>query len=200
MADNRNVQLAVRDGQAMVDFLNREPKSAVAQFISFYVMAQSSDALHKRELMPALEETFFAMSTSRVATKIGENCFALPLMAQVRFTLTKQRVEPEVVASDDDLQLFRFAQLVSSGFITRVRWCPNCSKFWHCGYAEDSKRLARMDKGFCTDSCKVMFWQRTPKGRKHRRELMRRRRLEERKDEQSMHELGRHKPKRRIQR
>jgi hypothetical protein len=101
----------------------------------------------------------------------------LPMMLRAELRPKGRRVEFKLVGEDENSQwLYVWGELLNSGNETRLRRCPNCATFWYCA--------GRSDRRFCTEACKVSFWQRTPKGKETKKRYMRRYRENQREREQ----------------
>lgn len=94
-------------------------------------------------------------------------CLPMKLRAELR--PKGLRVEFSLVGEDEDSQwLYVWGELLNSANESRLRRCPNCATFWYC--------VGRTDRRFCTEACKVSFWQRTEKGKEAKKQYMRRHR------------------------
>lgn len=97
----------------------------------------------------------------------------LPVKLRAEFTPSARSIQFNLVPNDEDSRwLYVFGELCDSGNMSRLKLCPRCMNIWYCA--------GRTDKRFCTLPCKVAYWQKTPAGRKAKREYMREYRATER--------------------
>jgi len=66
---------------------------------------------------------------------------------------------------EDSRAFWCFAQLIQTGFIDRVRLCPNCRRFFFA---------LRTDSKLCSQRCRESAWRKTDEGRKARATYMKR--------------------------
>jgi hypothetical protein len=110
-----------------------------------------------------------------VAHYVTHRPFASPLQMDPEFPITHQwqiefqynpRGREIAIKLDERGQMLdAFMQLYESGNEDRLKCCPNCQRFFFAA--------GRRDKRTCSDNCRASRWQKTPAGRKTRREYMR---------------------------
>jgi hypothetical protein len=123
-----------------------------------------------------------------VARRLGESPQAL-LSASSSQTLRVEfkphggQISVQVMPADEDGRMLSFfAELYNSGIDWRLRFCPNCERFWYCA--------GRFDRRACSVACKVALWQKTPEGRAKKAEYMRRHRKTQRERERKQRLAG----------
>lgn len=122
---------------------------------------------------PGLRDFLMKQAMSRVKESVppkGEiacdlSVARIPLNVSAEFKPRGRGVAFRMVPADErSAMLILFGELCDSGNISRVRYCPNCHRFWF--------NPGRADKQACSLACKTALWQKTPKGREKRREYM----------------------------
>jgi hypothetical protein len=170
--------------------------SPAANLIGSYVTAVShvgkhgfADAKRIRELFargvmgrPLLDQVAiaqlfpdeaFSMAGLSGPTQAPTEGACLPMQFRAELRPRGRGIEFKLVPEDEGSRwLYMWGELLTSGNATRLRLCPYCDKFWYCA--------VRADKRFCSDTCKVSFWQKTAKGKEAKKQYMRRYRADER--------------------
>jgi hypothetical protein len=170
------------------DVDNQDPRRWTSQIIGMYVAYQQV-AIEYGVVFQDLIRTIFSMgfmgrmlpeeaskgtpaSPEDLQERLrkGSSC---PLKVRAEFRPWGHGVEFKIVPEDEHSRmLYLFIQLVNSGDVSRLRFCPNCEKFWYC--------TVRADKRFCSDACKVSFWQKTARGKETKKQYMKRYREDQR--------------------
>jgi len=94
--------------------------------------------------------------------KAAQPLFVKPIRARLR-SLGRQGLDLAPVA-DRDYAAFSLRDVFNAGLLGQVRECRECRKWF---FAKNPKR------DFCSEKCRVRWWQKTPAGKKARREYMR---------------------------
>jgi len=156
-------------GGELVNWLNSRmlrPVSPSAELIRTYVTAlrdaEKRGLAGKRRLRYVLSQ----VNQLQPAQDAPEG-FRLSTSLRVDIRPSGSGFEFKLVPEDmDGIYLFAWRELLDSGNAARLRRCPNCEKYWYC--------VGRSDKGFCSDACKVSFWQKSAKGKEAKKQYMRR--------------------------
>jgi len=151
MNTKRKLRTAAATGEALADWVNRElehGENPTAWLIAFCVNAVH--ARRERGLVPEFDK----------------DLWELTMNVHVKIWAEDGHIKLEFVPQDDDSRaLYGYSQLRDSGNASRLKPCQNCGRVFYSA--------GRANRRYCLDSCRVGFWQKTPAGRKKRREYMR---------------------------
>lgn len=185
----RNPRNGPTEGKEMAAYLNREPTGAEAQFIRLQVLFRSLDALHKRD---TLREAIALLAEKGKPIPGEDPKLALwhPIKIRAEFRLKGRQLDFQIVSeTETDWALYTFGKMLRSGD-DRLRCCPKCAKFFYAA--------GRSDNRFCSTKCRVLFWRKTPLGRKRHAEDVRRSRRAHREMEKGRLKGARLKTSRKI--
>lgn len=164
------------DATWLADWLNRDDSRTAARIRLFVVTEQFDQMLYGRSMRtgddPALEG--------------GAEPQEIPCQMVARFAAEGEQPAFTLLPGNDESRAFLvLGSLFKSGESARLRKCYNCEKFWYC--------VGRSDRAACSKTCKTALWQKTPLGRKRKRQYMREWRATVR--EMTERERNRHKRK-----
>jgi hypothetical protein len=171
-------------GKALAEWLNRNTPTndSVARLIRFSVAAEH-DASKRGftpgegiatafrlgmvgHMLPEEKKKGAAASPEEYEERLSKGAW-VPLDLRAELRPRRGGIDFRLVPQDEDSRwLYLWGELLNSENASRLRICPSCRKYWYCE--------GRKDKGpACSVTCKVSLWQKTPAGRKAKREYMR---------------------------
>jgi hypothetical protein len=146
-----------KEGRGLAEWLNRDDTHSRAASL-----IQAVTDLH--QWFPAgVAGWYFPKAGFRANLKRGT---LIPVNLRAELRPRGRGITFSLVPADEDSRWLQvFGELCNSGNLSRFRRCPNCQRFWYCE--------GRSDRRACSVACKVALWQKTPAGRKAKREYMR---------------------------
>ena len=181
---NINRYHTARQGKALAAWLNGPESKGMpsAQWIRFSVSLDDNCRKHEvspGEVIRSLFQTgtgdtlpgvpdLSTLTDEEIVESFKRTPFVLPLPVTLRpeCRLNGNRFAFSLVPVDEDSKWLQvWGELYNSGNVSRLKVCPNCEKFFYAS--------GRSDQKTCSQKCNGLLWQRTPKGRKARRNYLR---------------------------